>query len=197
MDFALAILPWTVIMKLNMKRKEKITVLCGLSLGVFAGICSTIRTYELQTLASVNEYVYDTAPMLLWSTTEILVTIICACVPVLRPLYVKIRRGGSRSESSNGPSFPLHGYAASRKFLGTFGGGGGTAKKSGASASSDKSRVYLGPGGSALQTTAKMGSEHASEESILREQRGPVVGLDGKGGGIMRTDEFVMTSSSV
>lgn len=34
MDFVLAILPWHVIMGLNMKRKEKLTVACGLSLGV-------------------------------------------------------------------------------------------------------------------------------------------------------------------
>jgi len=197
MDFALAILPWTVIMTLNMKRKEKFTVLSGLSLGIFAGICSIIRTYELQTLSSVDEYVYDTAPMLLWSTTEILVTIICACVPVLRPLYVKIRRGGSRSESSTGPSFPLHGYTVSKKFSGTFGGGAsvGGVKRGGASASTNKSKVYMGPGESALQRNVKMGSEHMSEESILREQRIPVHEFDRNG--IMRTDEIVMTSSAV
>lgn len=33
-DFAFAILPWFVVWGLNMKRKEKITVACGLSLGV-------------------------------------------------------------------------------------------------------------------------------------------------------------------
>lgn len=33
-DFAFAILPWFVIWNLNMKRKEKITIACGLSLGV-------------------------------------------------------------------------------------------------------------------------------------------------------------------
>lgn len=33
-DFCFAILPWFVIWDLNMKNKEKITVACGLSLGV-------------------------------------------------------------------------------------------------------------------------------------------------------------------
>lgn len=33
-DFSFAILPWFVIWDLNMKRKEKITIACGLSLGV-------------------------------------------------------------------------------------------------------------------------------------------------------------------
>lgn len=34
MDFALAIFPWFVLWKLNMKRKERLTVALGLSLGV-------------------------------------------------------------------------------------------------------------------------------------------------------------------
>lgn len=34
MDFAFAIFPWFIIWDLNMKRKEKITVACGLSLGI-------------------------------------------------------------------------------------------------------------------------------------------------------------------
>lgn len=76
MDFVLAILPWFVVMKLNMKRKEKITIACGLSLGVFAGACSIVRTVELRSLASKANYVYDTAPMLLWSSSEICLTII-------------------------------------------------------------------------------------------------------------------------
>ena len=188
MDFTLAILPWTIILNLNMKRKEKLTVLTGLSLGLFAGICSIIRTYELQTLSSVAEYVYDTAPMLLWSTTEILVTIVCACVPVLRPLYVKIRRGGSRSESSNGPGVPLHGYPRA--------GRGKGASVYGDVREEVRRGVYVGSGTSGMRKQVKMGSEHASEESILGEQRGPVQGEFG-GNGILRTDEIVMTSSAV
>lgn len=34
MDFSFAILPWFVVWDLNMKQKEKITVACGLSLGI-------------------------------------------------------------------------------------------------------------------------------------------------------------------
>jgi hypothetical protein len=192
MDFALVLLPWPVVLRLNMKPKEKSVVLCGLSLGIFAGICSIIRTYELQTLSSKAEYVYDTAPMLLWSTTEILVTIICACVPVLRPLYVKLRRGGSRSESSNENGFPMNAaYRASKKISGTFARAAGPAKAGGGA--SDKDRIYLGAGESVLQTTVKMGSERPSEESMVGEQRGPLFG----GGGILRTDEIVQTSSPV
>lgn len=168
MDFVLAILPWFVVMKLNMKRKEKITIACGLSLGVFAGACSIVRTVELRTLASKANYVYDTAPMLLWSSSEICLTIICACIPVLRPLYVRIAYG-SRGDSSTGGSapgmckgrsYPLNEYAHSKRssMIRPFANKGSTG-----------SRVFTGTGAKDLHTSVKVGSDNASEESILRE----------------------------
>ena len=168
MDFVLAILPWFVVMKLNMKRKEKITIACGLSLGVFAGACSIVRTVELRTLASKANYVYDTAPMLLWSSSEICLTIICACIPVLRPLYVRIAYG-SRGDSSTGGSapgmckgrsYPLNEYAHSKRssMIRPFANKGSTG-----------SRVFTGPGSKGMHTSVKVGSDNASEETILRE----------------------------
>lgn len=162
MDFVLAILPWPVVMGLNMKRKEKITIACGLSLGVFAGACSIVRTIELRTLSSKENYVYDTSPMLLWSSSEICLTVICACVPVLRPLYVRVVYGsqGDSSSASGGRSYPLNDYSHSKK--GSLGNG---FSKNGRS----RSRVYVGSGAGELQTTVKMGSDNASEETILRD----------------------------
>ncbi|KAH7066270.1 hypothetical protein BKA63DRAFT_158866 [Paraphoma chrysanthemicola] len=156
MDFVLAILPWHVVMGLNMKRKEKITIACGLSLGVFAGACSIVRTIELKSLASMENYVYDTASMLLWSSSEVCLTIVCACIPVLRPLYVRIAYG-SRGDSSNQKSYPLHDYSHSKKSRGGMGD------------SQSNNKIYMGPDDSILQTTVRMGSDTASEETILRE----------------------------
>ncbi|KAF1967959.1 hypothetical protein BU23DRAFT_481807 [Bimuria novae-zelandiae CBS 107.79] len=182
MDFVLAIFPWHIIMGLNMKRKEKLTVACGLSLGVFAGICSIIRTYELQALSSPSEYVYDTVPMLLWSSTEVFATIICACIPILRPLYVRIVHGSAYGlGSSDRPtSYPLNKYARGGKA------GLGSSKRS-----MGRSAVYAGAGASGtglVRTTVRMGSAGVSEESILREMNGE---------GIRRTDEIRVTSSVV
>ncbi len=159
MDFVLAILPWPVVMGLNMKRKEKITIACGLSLGVFAGACSIVRTVELRTLSSKENYVYDTAPMLLWSSSEICLTIICACIPVLRPLYVRLAYG-SRGDSSGGASGSGSGYKSRGFPLSSFAPG----KKA-----SVGSRVFSGTGPAALRNSVKLSSDNASEETILRE----------------------------
>ncbi|KAH6639248.1 hypothetical protein C7974DRAFT_127860 [Boeremia exigua] len=159
MDFVLAILPWPVVMGLNMKRKEKITIACGLSLGVFAGACSVVRTVELRSLANKENYVHDTSPMLLWSSSEICLTIICACIPVLRPLYVRLAYGSRGDSSGNsgatGSGFKTRSYpmAAYRK----------TGDGKGSS-----SRVFSGQGGG-MRTSVKLASDNASEETILRD----------------------------
>jgi hypothetical protein len=142
-------------MGLNMKRKDKITIASGLSLGIFAGACSVVRTIELRSMSSMENYVYDTASMLLWSSTEVFLTIVCACVPVLRPLYVRIKYG-SHGDSSGQKSYPLKDYSKSKSSHGMDG-----SKKS--------EKIYMGPGESVLQTTVRMGSDTASEETILRE----------------------------
>ncbi|KAB5533538.1 hypothetical protein GE09DRAFT_1291621 [Coniochaeta sp. 2T2.1] len=82
-DSAFAILPWFVIWDQNMKRTDKLTVACGLSLGVLS--------------ASTTPYT-----MLIWSATESTVTIMCSSIPVLRPLYVQIRYGSKNDSSSAG-----------------------------------------------------------------------------------------------
>lgn len=140
-------------MGLNMKKKEKITIAFGLSLGILAGACSIVRTIELQSLASMENYVYDTASMLLWSSSEVCMTIVCACIPVLRPLYVRVKYG-SRGDSSNKDSYHLKEYSKSKSSRGDN--------------SQPGNKIYVGPGESVLQTTVRLGSDNASEESILR-----------------------------
>ncbi|KAF2029516.1 hypothetical protein EK21DRAFT_67629 [Setomelanomma holmii] len=183
MDFVLAILPWHVVMGLNMKRKEKFTIACGLSLGVFAGACSIVRTIELQSLSSMENYVYDTSSMLLWSSSEVCLTIVCACIPVLRPLYVRIAYG-SRGDSSGQKSYPLHDNSTSKRSRGLDG-------------SQPNNKIYMGPDESILQTTVRMGSDTASEESILREHNEQKYGADGQpwDSGIKRTRDIKVTTT--
>ncbi|KAF4440938.1 hypothetical protein F53441_12157 [Fusarium austroafricanum] len=116
-DFCFAILPWFVIWELNMKRKEKITVACGLSLGIFAGICGIVRTVALNGL-NASEYIYDTVDMLIWSATESTVTIMCSSIPVLRPLYVRFRYGskGDSSGAASSYKLPMYGNHSGRKY---------------------------------------------------------------------------------
>ncbi|KAI0007130.1 hypothetical protein F4779DRAFT_643457 [Xylariaceae sp. FL0662B] len=97
MDFFLAAFPWWVLWNLNMQRKEKFIICMSLSLGVLAGVCGVVRTSGLQVLSETADYLYATADSVMWTSSELTVTIICVSIPVLRPLWVRVI-GGSVSE---------------------------------------------------------------------------------------------------
>ncbi|KAK0711898.1 hypothetical protein B0H67DRAFT_555801 [Lasiosphaeris hirsuta] len=85
-EFALALLPWKVIWKLQMKRKEKFGVAMAMSMGIFAGATAVVKTTEIPSLASAD-FTYVSAPLVLWGAAESGVTIMAASIPVLRTLF--------------------------------------------------------------------------------------------------------------
>ncbi|KAE8379345.1 hypothetical protein BDV26DRAFT_169916 [Aspergillus bertholletiae] len=171
-DFSFAILPWFIIWDLNMKQKEKITVACGLSLGIFAGVCGIVRTVALAGL-NASEYIYDTVPMLIWSATESCVTIMCSTIPVLRPLYVRIRYNTDGENSSGNTSYKLPLYGSGRKY--------GRFSKSGLEPSATETI-----GGSLRAPAEHYNKRNVSDEHILRGAAG-----------IERTDEISVSYESV
>ncbi|TGO16648.1 hypothetical protein BTUL_0025g00020 [Botrytis tulipae] len=95
-DLILAALPWIILWKLNMKKKEKVLITSSMSFGIFAMVCGVIRTVNLNGLSSRSDYSYDTIGLILWSSTELTITILTATIPTYRPLY-KVLRGSLSS----------------------------------------------------------------------------------------------------
>ncbi|KAK7421449.1 hypothetical protein QQX98_002147 [Neonectria punicea] len=156
-DFTLAIAPCFILWDLNMKRKDKMLALFGLSLGVFAGVCGILRTTALTSLRSFDEYIFDTSNMLIYSGTENFVSVICASVPVLRPLWVKFR-----GYSSADDSYAQRGYKMSRfGSQDAEGALGGNNNMEGMA-----TRIFSGG------RDTRVTNDNASEETILREMRG-------------------------
>ncbi|KAI1339939.1 hypothetical protein F5Y15DRAFT_415364 [Xylariaceae sp. FL0016] len=101
MDITLAFLPWTILLGLNMRKREKVGVVLAMSMGVFAGATAIAKCVYLQVLAS-GDFFYDGAGLVIWGTAEAATTIMAASVPVLRVLVSEIR-------SSNGPYYDRSG----------------------------------------------------------------------------------------
>ncbi|KAK3681340.1 hypothetical protein B0T22DRAFT_540227 [Podospora appendiculata] len=93
-DFILALLPWPIIWKLQMRNKEKIGVGIAMSMGIVAGIMSSIKTSQLNRLATGDSY--DAAHLSIWDTTEIAVTIMAASIPTMRVLFKDARSSARR-----------------------------------------------------------------------------------------------------
>ena len=54
--------------------------------------------------------------MLIWSATESLMTIMCSSIPVLRPLYVKIKYGSKGDSNGNGASYNLSKFGDRQRY---------------------------------------------------------------------------------
>ncbi|TEY35930.1 hypothetical protein BOTCAL_0574g00050 [Botryotinia calthae] len=163
-DFTLALFPWYFLAPVQLKKKERLTISFGLTLGVFAGICGIVRAIELGSLASRTDYTYKTVRLILWSSSELLVAIVCTCIPVLRPLYKRLRGQTKSSDEGSGP-YP-------NKRGGDLGGGYAfSSLRRDEFSANERGRV----GGRSNYNTqvdserSERGMDNGSDESILRE----------------------------
>ncbi|KAK5636926.1 hypothetical protein RRF57_012638 [Xylaria bambusicola] len=113
-DLLFVVLPWVFIWSLRINKHEKIVILSSMSLGVLAAASGIQRALEIGGLSS-PEYLRDTVGLLIWSSVEQSVTMICICIPVCRPLFKIIirrimpRNSGSITGSSGDRGFRLSG----------------------------------------------------------------------------------------
>ncbi|SPO04562.1 uncharacterized protein DNG_07247 [Cephalotrichum gorgonifer] len=89
MDFTLALLPWKILHGVQMKTKEKLGIVIAMSMGILAGIVAIVKTVKLPKLGSPD--IYNAADLVIWDITEATVTMIAACIPVLRILVRDLR----------------------------------------------------------------------------------------------------------
>ncbi|KAB5523063.1 hypothetical protein GE09DRAFT_1229810 [Coniochaeta sp. 2T2.1] len=87
MDFVLAMLPWRIIWKMRMNRREKFGVTVAMSMGVVAGVTAVVKVTTIPTMASAD-FTYYVTGLMIWGTAESAVTIMAASIPVLRTLFL-------------------------------------------------------------------------------------------------------------
>ncbi|ETS79804.1 hypothetical protein PFICI_07333 [Pestalotiopsis fici W106-1] len=115
MDWILALIPWPIIMRLNIKTKEKIGIAICMSLGFFAGITSVVRCSTIPLLVS-HDTTYFSADVMIWTAAEIATTIMAASIPVLR-VFLRRMVTVRRSAGSNTNHNSYHRSAADGTFL--------------------------------------------------------------------------------
>lgn len=111
-DLLLAIIPVPGLWGLQIPKRQKIALLGILTIGWFVCIVSILRLYALNVFARhQDDTTYYSAPTSYWSAIEANLAIVCASLPALKPLVVKIipvfgtrhssRERGSTSASAN------------------------------------------------------------------------------------------------
>ncbi|KAJ6260788.1 hypothetical protein Dda_5017 [Drechslerella dactyloides] len=106
-DFSIAILPLPVIFKLNMPRRQKIPLMFIFALGFFICIVSILRLRFLIILSRSMDPTWDQPATAYWSAIEMNISIVCACLPALKPLVSLVAPSvfGGSAPASNPPSY--------------------------------------------------------------------------------------------
>lgn len=105
-DLAILALPIPVLTGMRLPKRQKYILVFTFSLGIFVTIVDVIRIYYLQQAISYvptslsndpgalfgdsPEFAWNASLSLMWSAVELNVGLICACIPTLKPLIIKI-----------------------------------------------------------------------------------------------------------
>ncbi|CAN9376520.1 unnamed protein product [Alternaria alternata] len=83
MDFSLALIPWKILLGLQMRSAEKIGAGIAMSLGLLAGATAILRARYVELLAH-QDLSYDAYNSVIWSVAEASMTMVATSIPVLR-----------------------------------------------------------------------------------------------------------------
>ncbi|KAK2615686.1 hypothetical protein N8I77_002424 [Diaporthe amygdali] len=105
-DLAILALPIPVLTGMRLPKRQKYILVFTFSLGIFVTIVDVVRIYYLQQAISFvpttpsndpealfgdsPEFAWNASLSLMWSAVEVNIGMICACIPTLKPLILKI-----------------------------------------------------------------------------------------------------------
>ncbi|KAF2795558.1 hypothetical protein K505DRAFT_239645 [Melanomma pulvis-pyrius CBS 109.77] len=104
-DFALALLPWTLLWGLQMRMTEKIGVGVAMSLGVLSGVCAIIKGVYVVQLRE-QDFFYNGKDVTIWTSVETATAITGASIPVLRVFFKEKRSTHVTQDRRNDESVP-------------------------------------------------------------------------------------------
>ncbi|KAK0625052.1 hypothetical protein B0T17DRAFT_577729 [Bombardia bombarda] len=95
MDIVLALLPWSVVWSLQMRKQEKIGVAVAMSMGVFAGGAAFVKCSTIPTLLD-GDFTFEGYYLVIWGSAEVAITIMAASIPILRVLVREVQAATRR-----------------------------------------------------------------------------------------------------
>ncbi|KAI4241850.1 MAG: hypothetical protein L6R42_011172, partial [Xanthoria sp. 1 TBL-2021] len=127
-DFYILLIPLGAISNLQLPKKRKLGLFAIFFTGFLACLCSIISLHYRVVLVRVRDDVWYVVPVLVISTVEFNIGIICSCLPTLPALF---RRSNRNSKPSYNPDSGISGSGNVGTGGLTAGGSGGAGSKKG------------------------------------------------------------------
>ncbi|PTB35551.1 uncharacterized protein TrAFT101_009408 [Trichoderma asperellum] len=179
-DVIILLLPMPLVYQLEVPRPQKIALMAVFAIGVFVVITSCLRVTTLDVFATSSDNTYDIANVM-WTIIEPNVAILCACLPTLRQLVVKLfpALGSKNSANRYGtPGYDSNGYGSKSR------GSRGTGGRSQIPLADEWVEPGAKSNGIHMATIRRNNSSAGSEDSILAG------GQNDANNGIKRTVEY-------
>ncbi|KAI0172174.1 hypothetical protein GGR52DRAFT_457642 [Hypoxylon sp. FL1284] len=87
LDLAVIILPLPELLSLSLSFRKKVQIMAMFAVGFFITVVSVVRLYSLIKFGTTTNVTQDYVETGYWSTIEVPVGIICACMPAVRSLF--------------------------------------------------------------------------------------------------------------
>lgn len=112
-DIIIILLPVPLIWRLGAPLAQKFALMGVFAIGIFAVVTSCLRVTTLDIFATSPDNTYN-IDNVMWTIVEPNVAIICSCLPILRPLAVKLFPGLGSRQWGNYNTFGARAYNTSR-----------------------------------------------------------------------------------
>ncbi|EXK25056.1 hypothetical protein FOMG_18261 [Fusarium oxysporum f. sp. melonis 26406] len=105
-DWTYSILPIFLVWKLQMSLRTKVSVVLILAAGAIASSATIIRFPYIYSLTDIDDFLYSTSDVAIWSTVETGLGITASAVATLRPLLRNFFGQGSSAEGGGNSARP-------------------------------------------------------------------------------------------
>ncbi|KAF4482531.1 hypothetical protein CGGC5_v009076 [Colletotrichum fructicola Nara gc5] len=99
-DIIIFILPLPLVGSLKLATMQKAGLIASFAVGIFTGAISVVRMVNLPLGINSTDPFFDAVPLVLFSIAEPTSAIICACIPIMRPLLGCSDRSRNSSQGS-------------------------------------------------------------------------------------------------
>ncbi|KAI6084402.1 hypothetical protein F4821DRAFT_242762 [Hypoxylon rubiginosum] len=87
LDLAVIVLPLPELYRLSLSLRKRLQIMAMFAVGFFITVVSIVRLYSLIRFGTTSNVTQDYVEVGYWSTIEVPVGIICACMPAVRSLF--------------------------------------------------------------------------------------------------------------
>ncbi|KAK8027858.1 hypothetical protein PG991_004914 [Apiospora marii] len=119
LDLATIILPLPQLFQLSMSLKKKAQIVLMFAVGFFVTFVSIIRLRSLIEFGTTQNVTQDYVEVGYWSTIEVPVGIICACMPAIRSLFSLVFPKVFGTTHANKSSYALNSFSPASKLSST------------------------------------------------------------------------------